>query len=332
MRSKTSVRFRLSTICRYISPSAQQGLSLVELTAAMAVGSLILAALGGVIAQALQTERVIRANNDVHRQARFAMQQMLEAVSHSQRLILPLGENTATAWSESIRDPGVLAVTLNPKLDRNKDGWADANNDQDYLDLNNNGSRQSGEPERIDEDVSHDMTNDGFPGIIGIDDDGDGLIDEGSENDDDEDGAIDEDEMLSGDNDNDGAEDEDFSFDSSNDNEPGISGIDDDYDGNIDEGNKDDDDEDGLLSEDWYDPVVFYLSGTTLMQRIPNINPSDGTDYSEYPIAENVSQFRVERIPQGGGRGILIDISLTLTNDEGEPAQLNTRLRIGAAL
>ena len=51
MRSKTSVRFRLSTICRYISPSAQQGLSLVELTAAMAVGSLILAALGGVIAQ-----------------------------------------------------------------------------------------------------------------------------------------------------------------------------------------------------------------------------------------------------------------------------------------
>ena len=45
----------------------------------------------------------------------------------------------------------------------------------------------------IDEDFGADMNADGAPGLAGVDDDGDGQIDEGNNNDDDEDGLIDED-------------------------------------------------------------------------------------------------------------------------------------------
>ena len=48
---------------------------------------------------------------------------------------------------------------------------------------------------------------------------------------------------------------------------PGIAGVDDDGDGSIDEGDVADDDEDGQSDEDWYDPVVFYLSGSAVIER-----------------------------------------------------------------
>lgn len=333
MRLKILAHARTSQVGEPACRQRQQhGLSLVELLAALGIAALIFAALAGVITQALETERVVRSHNDLHQQAGFAMQQMVQAVSHSQRLMLPLGENPATAWSESIRDPGVLAVTLDPTLDRDKDGWADANNDKDYLDRNNNGTRNTGEPERIDEDFWHDITNDGASGLIGIDDDNDGLIDESTVSDDDEDGMENEDGMGNGDEDGDGAMDEDMSFETSKDNAPGILNVDDDYDGTVDEGFKDDDDEDGSQSEDWYDPVVFYLSGTTLLQRIPDINPTSGSDYTEYPIADNVSRFRVERIAEGAGRAVLVELSLILTDTDGESAELSTRIRIGGSL
>jgi len=295
-----------------------KGLSLIEITITLAISAIVMISITGVIGQALETERIVRVRNDVHRQARFAMQQMVQAISHTQRLMLPLAENPTTAWSESVRDPGVLAVTLDPILDRNKDGFADVDNDKDG---------------RVDEDLSRDNTKNGAPGIDGIDDDGDGQIDEGGNNDDnDEDGQTSEDHLDGLDNDGDGAIDEDFPDDINNDSAPGVVGIDDDGDSLIDEGHDDDDDEDGTRDEDWYDPVVFFLSGTTLMQRIPNINPTDGTDYTEYPIAENVTQFRVERIPQGTGRAILVDLSLTVTDSNGESAQINTQVRVGSRL
>ena len=58
-------------------------------------------------------------------------------------------------------------------------------------------ARDAGEPERIDEDWDLDSNSDGKPGIMNIDDDGDGTVDEGSgamaSHDDDEDGNFDED-------------------------------------------------------------------------------------------------------------------------------------------
>lgn len=111
----------------------------------------------------------------------------------------------------------------------------------------------------------------------------------------------------------------------------GISGVDDDYDGSIDEENSDDDDEDGVRDEDWIDSQVFFLNGTTLMERMPNINPADGTAYTEYAIAENVSQFRVERLAGNNGR-TLADITLTLSPAGGNPVSLNTRVVVSSGL
>lgn len=300
------------------SINAQSGLSLVELLAAITISAIIIAGLNGVVSQTLDTERVVRTNNDIQQQTRFAMQKMVQAVSRSQRILVPLAENTNTAWSESIREPGVLAITIDPFMDRNKDGFADADNDEDG---------------RVDEDPGNDISNDSEAGIINIDDNGDGVIDNGlNYKDDDEDGTADEDPVNGIDDDNDGEIDEDSNDDINEDNEAGIAGVDDDVDGTIDEGNKKDDDEDGSSDEDWYDPIVFYLSGTSLMQRIPNVEPDDGTDYTEYVIAEDVNQFRVERITQGSSRAVLLDITLSLNNGEGEVTPLTTRVRVGGAL
>ena len=250
------------------------------------------------------------------------------------RLLIPLGENPSTAYSESVRD--VLAVTMPSTMDRDGDGWADANNDKDFLDKNQNGSRDAGEPERIDEDMDLDNYNNGQPGIIGIDDNGDGLIDNSSaaipNRDNDEDGSSSEDRVNGIDDDNDGSIDEDFTHDMNDDGKSGIAGVDDDLDGVTDEGPLGDDDEDGSNNEDWFDPVVFFLSGTTLMQRIPNLNPADGTEFGEYPIAENVSQFRVERILGGDGSTVLVDITLELSPPDAEKVSLKTRIRLGGRL
>lgn len=116
------------------------------------------------------------------------------------------------------------------------------------------------------------------------------------------------------------------------DNKAGIKDFDDNYNGLIDEGHTFDDDEDGLKDEDWLDPVVFFLSGTTLKQRIPNLNPIDGTQYTEYVIADNVSQFQVSRINGGDGKTALVNIVLTLTPPAAESVTLNTRIAVGSGL
>lgn len=308
------------------------GFTLTEVLVTLIIVALILVGIGGVLEQALRAESATRERNDLTRQARFALERMVAAVSATHRLLLPLAENPVTAWSESVRDPGVLAVTLDPNLDRDGDGWADGNNDKDYLDLNQNATRDPGEPERIDEDTDNDATNDAQPGIAGIDDDGDGLVDEGNSVDDDEDGDLGNEDWLNGtDDDGDGAVDEDFDKDMNFDGGPGVIGVDDDRDGLIDEGMPSmlgDDDEDGQKSEDWLDVVAYFLSGTTLMERLPNLNSGDGNDFTERAIAENVTSFRVQRIPQGSGRAVLVDITLGLTGETAK-VQLQTRVRVG---
>lgn len=334
---------------RATSFSKQQGLSLLEILISIAIAGVLIAAISGVVGSALNAQRSSGAKNDTLQQACFAMQRMVNAVSKTRYLMIPLGENPVTAWKESERN--VLAVTLDPTLDRDKDGWADANNDKDFLDVNKNGSKNVGEPERIDEDLSGDNTNDGNAGIIGIDDNGDGIVDTVSTTNNDEDGIAIEDSIGDwnkdgvADDDQDGSLDEDVNQDMNKDAKPGIAGKDDDLDGAIDEGTKiDDDDEDGLASEDWLDPVVYFLNGTTLMERMPNINPVSGADYTEYPIADNISEFCIKRIPGANGSSVLIDITLSLggvtlnncpkCNDpiQGDRVCLNTAIGVGSGL
>ncbi len=204
--------------------------------------------------------------------------------------------------------------------------------------LHINSSRDLGEPERIDEDVDNDNTNDGKSGIIFIDDNGDGNIDNSGNQDDEEDGGNNEDPSSDvnndgyADDDNDGATDEDLKNDMNDDNKAGTKGVDDDLDGAIDEGSNQDDDEDGTSNEDWFDPVVYFLNGTTLMERMPNINPADGNGFTEYPIADNVSQFLVKRVTGGDGATVLVDITLTMSPPTADPVTLATRIAISSGL
>ncbi len=315
------------------------GFTLIEVLLALVMAALLFAGLLGVIANGLAVHDDVVNHNAIARDARFALQRMVRAVSHSQRLLLPLAENPATAYSESVREPGVLAVTLDPTLDRDRDGWADANNDRDFLDLNNNSVRDAGEPERIDEDPGSDNINDGAHGIVGIDDDNDGSVDEGPPPDpfgkyldNDEDGAEIEDELNGKDDDLDGAIDEDLPGDMNNDGEDGLIGVDDDRDGSIDENPPPDDDEDGNNNEDWFDPVVYYLNGTDLIERLPAINPSDGADFTETVIAGNITRFRVERLDVPGSRRQLVELMLDLSDAGGKTVSLQSRVRVGGAL
>lgn len=309
---------------------SQSGLSLVETLITISIAGFLIIGMSELVGFALKAETSIRAKNDSLQRGRFAMQLMVSSVRMTRRLMIPLAENTNTAYSESVRN--ILAVTIDPTQDRDGDGWADGNNDKDFLDINNNSFQDGGEPERIDEDTQGDMTNDNKSGIILIDDDGDGHIDESAVADDDEDSLFNEDKLDYIDNDNDGSIDEDMGHSMRESGASGILGFDDDYDGSIDEEDGKDDDEDGPQGDDWLDPVVYFLTGSTLVQRVPNINPVDGTDYQENPILENVTNFQVIRIPQGGGRAVLVEITLELISTDGEQLSFNTRVGVGSGL
>ena len=321
----------------------QSGYTLIELLIALALSAILFTGLGSVVGQALNIHDTVREKNDLTRQARFAMQQMVNAVSRSPHLLLPLNDSSNTNWRDNLREEtvppstpvgdstlatAVLAMTLDPLQDLDGDGTADADNDGDG---------------RIDEDLPQDTTYDNAPGIVLIDDMGDGTVDKFSGccfMDDEEDfGIINEDPVNGTDDDGDGLVDEDPGSDMNGDGCPGVCGIDDDADGQVDEGSSFDDDEDGKIDEDWYDPVVFYLDNGTLMQRTPV--PWDesggglvnGLDFIVEPIAENVTRFRVERLPQNGDRAVTVDLTLALTSPvTGETVSLNTRIRVGGAL
>jgi len=323
--------------------SRWHGFTYVELMITLAIASLIIVGLTGVVGQALQSQDAVSETNRLTRDARFAMQRMLRTVSGSRRLLLPLKDNPNTNWPEHIREQtlppsppvgastfatAVLAVTLPADIDLDSDGVPDADDDQDGL---------------IDEDLPNDNHHDFFPGIMLIDDDGDGTVDEGSGwADDDEDGAENDDPQDGIDNDGDGNIDDDPASDNNSDGCPGTCGVDDDGDGAIDEGNGDDDDEDGYTFDDPYDPVVFYLSANQLIERMPAPwdtdgisvpdGPVDGRDFIESVIADNVTRFRVERLDNGSVVEI-IELTLELTSPlSGESVSLQSQVRIGGAL
>lgn len=320
----------------------QSGLGYIEMMMAVAIGASLVAGLMGVMNTATDTSEEVRQSNELTRQARFAMQKMVTAVGRTRRLILPLNDSSNTDWPDNIReqtvpaspptgssdlDSAVLAVTLPADIDLDGDGIADADNDADG---------------RLDEDRSADATNDRAQGIYQIDDLGDGQVDKFSAccyDDDEEDFGITDDDPINGiDDDGDGLIDEDPSGDLNADACPGVCGIDDDGDGDVDEGSALDDDEDGSENEDWYDPVVFYLSGSTLKQRHPvpwdtdGDADVDGRDFLVSDLAENITRFRVERINNGGAFE-MVDLTLELVDPAtGGAIALQTRVRVGGAL
>jgi heat shock protein beta len=323
------------------APQAQTGLTLVELLVAMMITGLMIAALNGIIGEVEGIQSFTRERSTLTEDAHFAMERMVRAVQHTRLLMLPFPDNPNTNWREHVREQtippsapegdstfatAVLAVTQDQTVDLDGDGVADADNDDDGL---------------FDEDPYGDLTRDTASGIYQIDDDGDGWVDEqpgGEWWNDDEENFGDEDPANGIDNDGDGKIGEDPFMDNNGDGAPGVAGVDDDGDGSIDEGNYYDDDEDGQNDEDSLEPLVFYLQGSTLIERTPV--PWDenggggvtGRDFIESTIAEDVTLFRVERVPDAGTRAQLVDLTLELTNPAGETISVNTRVRVGSAL
>ena len=324
---------------------SRHGFTYVELMITLAIAALIIAGLSGVVGQALQSQDAVLETNKLTRDARFAMQRMLRTVSSSRRLLLPFRDKPATNWPENIREQtvpasppigdstlatAVLAVTLPAYVDLDNDGYPDADDDKDGL---------------IDEDLPNDNNHDFFPGIMLIDDDGDGQVDEDPSFwwDDDETLAVYNEDPLNGiDDDGDNNVDEDTASDQNGDGCPGVCGVDDDGDGSIDEGSDDDDDEDGNTFDDPYDPVVYYLNGGDLVERMPAPwdtdgisvpdGPVDGRDFIESVIAENVTRFRVERLDNGSMVDI-VELTLELTSPlTGETVSLQSQVRVGGAL
>ena len=319
-----------------------RGFTLLELLIALTLSGLLVAAMTGLVSNTLGSDEIVQERNQLQQDARFAMERMVRTISHSPRLLLPSNDNPNTNWPEHIREQtvpasppignstfatAVLAVTLPEYVDLDADGYPDADDDRDG---------------QIDEDLPNDIHHDFEPGIMLIDDDGDGNVDEGSGwAEDDEDGIENEDPIDGIDNDGDGAIDEDPPSDINDDGCPGLCGVDDDGDGNIDEGGAENDDEANSEFEDAYDPVVFYLDGDTLMERMPvpwnedgnssPDGPNDGRDVVASPIAENVTRLRFEKADTAAG-GPLILIDLELTGETGAAVSLSARVRLGGAL
>jgi len=309
---------------------SQRGYTLPELLVAVVLAALLMAGLAGVTESALQSGDIGRERLELNRQARFAMDRIVRMVSRSPGLVLPLADNPATGQTENIHT--ALAILLPRDLDQDGNGVPDADNDGDG---------------RFDEDLPGDMNKDGQPGIAGIDDNLDGTVDNGQallstpSDDDDESMSGYEDKCDGVDNDGDGSIDEDCGGDMSGDLMPGLYGVDDDGDGTIDEGSLlqlANDDEDGSSDEDWLDTLLFYLEGGVLKERMPvpwNANGDgtvDGKDTVTSVLAENVTQFRVERLPRDNGRAQVLEITLELTGAKGAKVTLKTRVRVGGAL
>lgn len=269
------------------------GMGLVELLVAVALASIVLLGLNNLLGIAFDTYNAGKASVELARQADYAMQRITAMLGGTRRLLVPLRADQA-------RD--VLAFTLDPSRGRLFGGvfYADADNDRDG---------------RVDEDLGADNTNDGLPGIAGVDDDGDGNVDEGgvgSAADDDEDGVANEETARMKDKDGDGLLGEDIGGDMS-----GLTTA------------AKDDDGDGKVDEDWLDPVVYRISGQALWERLPDVGARDGKSFTERLLVSQVKRFAVTRVGYvAGNRGILVKIVLTLASGSVEVTrQATLRLR-----
>ena len=162
---------------------------------------------------------------------------------------------------------------------------------------------------------------------MGIDEDGDGIIDDGAWRDDDEDGVSNE-EILDGlDNDGDGNIDEDLAIDFTQDGTAGIQGMDDDGDGEVDEMSNPnptgDEDEDGAKAEDYITIFLYtYDNATnTLREVIPSNDNGIWATLSDVVLSTRVTDFTTTYYPPDTTNHPKISISLTLTGDDGESVQ-----------
>jgi prepilin-type N-terminal cleavage/methylation domain-containing protein len=284
---------------------AEKGLTLVELLMAIAIFGLIAAGAATLLSASLGAQVQGEANYKLYQEGLIIMERLTSEVKITTLLHIP----------------NHYPPPPDPPLPRTILAFSDnTNDDDDYY------FGETGDPlfPRFDEDTDDQLFWAGF-GIPGLDDDGDGNIDDGAAKDDeDEDGTTDE-EILNGlDDDDDGNVDEDLASDANQDSKPGISGMDDDGDSSVDEGNVEDDDEDGDRDEDSPN-LILYCHGangvcqgnTTLYKVVPDSNTGmTGAIYTT--ISDRVTLFRTTYI-----NAAMIKIELTLTAADGEKVEFS---------
>lgn len=146
-------------------PGLPAGLSLLELMLALAAFGMVAVALGGLLATGLSVSSAGGSESQLHQSGAL----LLERIVSELRTTDKIGQPSAGAPTGSV---------LNFSVGTNAD------NDYYLGDVR---------LPRRDEDPPLDLNLDGAPGIAGVDDDGDGQVDEGGAMDDDEDGMANED-------------------------------------------------------------------------------------------------------------------------------------------
>jgi len=267
-------------------PMAGRGLTLVELLISLMILGILAAGASGLVRSVLQAREYNEERSALFREGLVAMERMTAGVRTCTYLLLPEGH---------AHTRNILAFS------------GRVNDDNDYY---------FDDPlfPRIDEDPPADMTDDGKPGILGIDDDNDTNVDEGDKKNDDEVGSWkDEDPFDGSDDDGDGSIDEDSPSDKNNDGKPGLKGFDDDGDGSIDEGDKKDDDEDDFKDEDPLSPVVYTFDSNqgTLYETVPSLASTEN-------ICSNVKSFTAVYDPPDSYGDPTVTITLVVENGEGE--------------
>lgn len=293
---------------------AQEGFTLVEVLITATIMGIIAAAMLPLLSICLQTHAQGVSRARLYHEGLLAMERMTDGVARSTHLLIP---NNQTPVRDMLAFSGFI---------------------------NDDGDSYFGDPlfPRIDEDAPRDSNADGGHGIEGVDDDGDGSVDEyknsWQDSDDDEDAfwnwEVDNDPLDGVDNDDDGTIDEDLPGDMNGDGRAGIAGVDDDGDTLVDEngsgvegaGDPSDDDEDGLLDEDPLNEIIYIFDSatSTLRESIPLLGQTRD-------LATHVTAFAATYVTPDR-----IQIALTLSADDGETISFleyvyprNTRQKTG---
>ena len=212
------------------------GFTLIELTISVAIMGILSVGLVSLLQTSLQIKVEPDRRTELEQRAHRTMDRLTSEIKITSHLLVPNGRRQISS---------TLAYSLN------------GNDDGDYY---------FGDAlfPRFDEDTAKDMDGDSSPGIRYIDENGDGWDDVASGvQDDDEDFSKDEDWCDGVDNDGDGSIDEDYDDNNYKSGKPGIAAMDDDGDGRTDEDSQDDDDEDGTKDEDPLNPIMYYRYGGT---------------------------------------------------------------------
>lgn len=139
----------------------QEGVTLLELMVVLAIGGAILLAVGSLVKSAMDTWNAGRAEAEARQGLEAALDQMEQAIRGASNVL--------------VAADGILALDLDPTLDRNADGYPDADSNKNGL-IDEEVRTLSGELLTANI-LPPDVTRDWAPGIKDVDDDRDGKID-----------------------------------------------------------------------------------------------------------------------------------------------------------